>query len=258
MPDTRVAIITGGATGIGAAAVSHFAERGWNVLLCYFGADEMPCAEELARKSGGAGRRVVATPLDVTQDSECREAVARAVAEFGRIDALISSAGTMRVVPQPMLEKLRAEDFENSMRVNTLGPFQMARACAQQLRSSRGAVVIVSSYGGVHGAGSSMAYAASKGAANTLTMSLARVLAPEVRVNAVCPAIVSGGYLARVDPEGFAERLAGQIRRAPLAKVANPEEVARDIYWLAAETSLMTGQLILLDCGLHLNADSIG
>jgi len=101
-----------------------------------------------------------------------------------------------------------------------------------------------------------MAYAASKGATNTLTMSLARVLAPRVRVNAVCPALVAEGFVQRLNRELFDERAAAQISRSPLQKVARPEEVAGDIYWLAAGTTLITGSVIMLDCGLHLTGDA--
>lgn len=118
-----------------------------------------------------------------------------------------------------------------------------------------GAVVIVSSYGAIYGTGSSIAYAASKGATNTLTMSLARVLAPKVRVNAVCPALVRDGFVARLDPARFEARVQSQLQRAPLQKVGRPEDVAADIYWLAAGASLITGTVISLDAGLHLNGD---
>ena len=159
-------------------------------------------------------------------------------------------------MPHADLDGLTVDDFVRTTTVNTVGPFQMSRACAPLLaEGDGGAIVIVSSYGAIYGTGSSMAYAASKGATNTLTMSLARVLAPRIRVNAVCPALVTDGFVSRLDPDLFAARAAHQIARAPLAKVATPADVAADIYWLAAGASLITGTVIALDCGLHLNGD---
>jgi 3-oxoacyl-[acyl-carrier protein] reductase len=193
---------------------------------------------------------------DVSADADCRRIAARAQEAFGRIDALVSSAGTTRLVPHADLDGLTMDDFMKTTAVNTVGPFQMARACAPMLAASgSGAIVIISSYGAIYGTGSSIAYAASKGATNTLTMSLARVLAPKIRVNAVCPALVADGFVQRLDPKLFESRAAHQIARAPLQKVAKPVEVAADVFWLATGASLITGSVFSLDCGLHLNGD---
>ena len=108
---------------------------------------------------------------------------------------LVNSAGTTKFVPQSDLDGLSAEDFQRVFAVNTIGPFQMARAAAPHLKAAgRGCVVNVSSTAGIFGSGSSIAYAMSKAALNTLTIALARVLAPEVRVNAVCPGFVQGRW----------------------------------------------------------------
>ena len=164
-------------------------------------------------------------------------------------------------MPHADLDALTIDDFLRTTSVNTAGPFQVARACAPLLAADRddgssgGSIVIVSSYGAIFGTGSSIAYAASKGATNTLTMSLARVLAPRIRVNAVCPALVRDGFVERLDPVLFEARAAHQIARAPLKKVGTPADIAADVYWLAAGASLITGSVISLDCGLHLNGD---
>lgn len=248
--ETRVVVVTGGASGIGAACTSYFTERGWRVVVNYFLEAERARAEELAAASGG-----IAVQGDVSKDADCRRLAAEAHAAFGRTDALVSSAGTSRLVPHADLDALRLEDFVSATAVNTAGPFQVARACAAALRAAGGSIVIVSSYGAIYGTGSSIAYAASKGATNTLTMSLARVLAPQVRVNAVCPALVRDGFVQRLDPDLFERRAAHQIARSPLRRVAEPSEVAANIYWLAAGDALMTGHVFSLDCGLHLNGD---
>lgn len=247
----HVVVVTGGASGIGAACVRHFAQQGWRVVLNYFLDSERDAAHALAALGRG-----IAVQGDVSQDADCRRIAAEAQTAFGRIDALVSSAGTTRLVPHADLDALTMEDFLTTTAVNTAGPFQIARACAPLLiASGNGAIVIVSSYGALHGTGSSMAYAASKGATNTLTMSLARVLAPHVRVNAVCPALIADGFVQRLDAELFEARAAHQIARAPLRKVGKPADVAADVYWLATGATLITGTVLALDAGLHLNGD---
>ena len=249
--DSRVAVVTGGASGIGAACVRHFAGQGWRVVVNYLLDAEKPAAEALAATSNG-----IAVLGDVSRDDDCRRIAKEAVDRFGRIDALVNSAGSTRLVPHADLDALTMDDFLKMTSVNTAGPFQIARACAAALADGDGgAIVIVSSYGAIFGTGSSMAYAASKGATNTLTMSLARVLAPKIRVNAVCPALVSDGFVERLDPVLFKARAANQIAKSPLKKVGTPAEVAADVYWLEAGASMITGSVFSLDCGLHLNGD---
>ena len=249
MNEKKVVVITGGASGIGAACARYFAAHGWRVVVAYFTDAEKAAAESLAVDG-------LAVQGDVSRDADCRRIAESAVDAFGRIDALVSSAGTTRLVPHVELDDLTMDDFLTTTAVNTAGPFQIVRACAPALtEGDGGSVVIVSSYGAIFGTGSSIAYAASKGATNTLTMSLARVLAPKVRVNAVCPALVSDGFVERLDPALFKARAEHQIRRAPLQKVGTPADIAADVYWLAAGASLVTGTVIALDCGLHLNGD---
>jgi 3-oxoacyl-[acyl-carrier protein] reductase len=250
MSDRRVVIVTGGASGIGAACVEHFVAQGWAVVVNYF-LPEQAAAAALVAGPGG-----LTVQGDVSRDDDCRRMAAAAMARFGRLDALVSSAGVTRMVPHADLDALTMADFQQTTAVNTVGPFQMARACAAALAAGDGgAIVLISSYGAIYGTGSSIAYAASKGATNTLTMSLARVLAPKVRVNAVCPALVADGFVQRLDPAVFEARSKVQIARAPLQKVGKAAEVAADVYWLAAGASMMTGSVLQLDCGLHLNGD---
>jgi len=255
MTGARVALVTGGASGIGAATVRHFMAQGWDVVVNYFLEGEAPAANQLVEEASAAGLQGLAVRGDVGIDEDCRRIADAATTRFGRIDALISCAGTTRVVPQTDLDALTLDDFRLTMTVNTAGPFQIVRACAPALRAAKGAVVIVSSYAAFTGTGSSIAYAASKGATNTLTLSLARILAPEIRVNAVCPALVADGFVQRLNPEVFAQRAAKQRDRAPLKKIGHAAEVAADIHWLAAGASLMTGAVLMLDAGLHLNMD---
>lgn len=253
MSEERVAVVTGGSSGIGAACVRHFASMGWRVAVNYFADAQQEAAEALAASAAAGG---IAVRGDVSSDADCRALAARTLQAFGRIDALVCSAGATRMVPHRELDALKVEDFHMTSAVNTVGPFLAARACAPALAQGEGgAIVIVSSYGAIFGTGSSIAYAASKGATNTLTMSLARVLAPKVRVNAVCPALIAEGFVQQMDPALFNARAEVQVQRAPLAKVGRPEDVAADVFWLATGARLMTGSVLMLDCGLHLNGD---
>jgi 3-oxoacyl-[acyl-carrier protein] reductase len=252
----KVVVVTGGASGIGNACVREFIAAGWNVIINYFCDQELAAAEDLRRLAELAGLKAVCVQGDVTARADCRRIAALAERSFGRLDGLVNSAGTTRIVPHTDLDALTMEDFLQTCAVNTVGPFQMTRACAPLLAEGEGgAVVIISSYGAIFGTGSSIAYAASKGAANTLTMSLARVLAPKIRVNAVCPALTEHGFVQRLDPVLFEARRARQVERAPLRSVAQPEDIAKDIVWLVAGAKLMTGHIFMQDSGLHLNGD---
>ncbi|UOA32764.1 Glucose 1-dehydrogenase 4 [Sulfitobacter sp. DSM 110093] len=254
---TKTVLITGGASGIGRACSQYFMQNGWNVVLSYLLDSEKAAADALAEEAKEANVQAISLQSDVTKDDDCRELAALATKTFGRIDALVSSAGTTRLVPHGDLDALTMDDFMKTTAVNTAGPFQIVRACAEALKAGDGgSVVIVSSYGAIWGTGSSIAYAASKGATNTLTMSLARVLAPKVRVNAVCPALIAGGFVERMDKKVFDARVELQEARAPLQMVGQPEDVAADVFWLSTGARLMTGSVLSLDSGLHLNGDS--
>jgi 3-oxoacyl-[acyl-carrier protein] reductase len=254
--DRKVAVVTGGGSGIGAACVRVFIDAGWDVVINYFAPAELAAAEALERHAQASGVAAVTVQGDVRQDADCRRIAALAGQAFGRIDGLVNSAGSTRIVPHADLDALTMDDFLQMCAVNTAGPFQMARACAPLLAEGEGgAIVILSSYGAIFGTGSSIAYAASKGATNTLTMSLARVLAPKIRVNAVCPAIAQTGFVQRLAPQMFEARKLRQIERAPLRNVAQPEDIAQDVFWLISGAKLMTGHIFMQDSGLHLNGD---
>jgi len=257
MSDTfrRAILITGAATGIGAATARRFINEGWQVAINCVDASQAEAAGHIAASATAPGQKSVVLEGDVTRDADCVSLVERTVAAFGRLDALVNAAGISKMVPQPDLHGLSAEDFQRIYAVNTIGVFQMIRAAAPHLKATgKGAVVNITSRAGVTGGGSSIAYAASKGASNTLTLSLARVLAPEIRVNAVCPALTEHGFVERLAPDSFAERKARQISISPLKQIGKPEEVAEAIHWLIASGSMMTGSLVDLDFGMHLNA----
>ena len=251
----RAILITGAASGIGAATARRFITEGWQVALNCIDSSQGEAAGALAKSASADGQKAIVLEGDVTRDADCVSLVERTVAAFGRLDALVNAAGISKMVPQADLHGLSAEDFQRIYAVNTIGMFQMIRAAAPHLKATgNGAVVNITSRAGVTGGGSSIAYAASKGASNTLTLSLARVLAPEIRVNAVCPALTEHGFVERLAPESFAERKARQIAISPLKRIGKPDEVAESIYWLVTSAAMMTGTLVDLDFGMHLNA----
>lgn len=253
----RTVIVTGGESGIGAACAMHFALAGWNVASSYLAEERREGADAAVAAAGQNGGAGAAVRANIAQDQDCVALVAAAEREFGRVDALVNAAGMTRMVPLADLDALSPEIFHEIYAVNLIGPFLMSRAAARLLkRSGEGAIVNISSLAARTGGGSSIAYAASKGALNTLTCSLARALAPEVRVNAVAPALVEGGFVQRLNSDLFEQRRAAQIDRAPLRRVGRPADIAETVYWLVTGAPLMTGEILTADCGLHLNADS--
>jgi len=247
----KTAIVTGGGTGIGAAAALWLARRGYNVLVNYRGSGDV--AAEIAGRCRALGVDSGSAQGDVAADADCRRLAAMAEARWGRIDALVNSAGTTLFVPMSDLEGLGAADFAQIYAVNAIGPYQMTRAVAGCMKKTGGAVVNVSSIAGVAGTGSSYAYAASKGALNTLTLALARNLAPEIRVNAVLPGMVEGRWLKEGLGEEAYERVKARFAGdAALGKVCTPDEIADAIGWLIDGAPSITGQLITIDAGLTL------
>jgi len=234
----KVAIVTGGTSGIGEATAQELARRDWQVAAMARG---KPHAEIFTVKG------------DVAQDADCRRAVKQVLDKWGRIDALVNNAGTTKMVPHPDLEGLTAEDFERIYRLNVVGPFQMVRACAAALKSAQGAIVNVSSVASVLGTGSSVAYAASKAALETMSFSLARSLAPEVRVNVVAPGHTrTPWHEAARGAAGAAEVEKRYSSIAPLKSVAEAADVADAIVWLIEGARRVTGEIIYVDGGMHI------
>ncbi|HET7502458.1 MAG TPA: SDR family oxidoreductase [Kofleriaceae bacterium] len=248
---TRVAIITGASSGIGAATARELARRGWSVVINY------ARSEAGARDVAASCPDAIVVQSDVSEDADCRKLAQAALDRWGQIDALVNNAGTTKFVDHANLDGLTADDFLRIYRTNVVGPFQMIRACAPALKASRGAVVNVSSVAAHIGVGSSVAYAASKAALNTMTYSLARSLAPEVRVNAVCPGYVDTPWHASaLGAERARQVAAGYASLVPLKDHARPEDIADTIVWLIEGARQVTGEAIFVDGGLHITPPS--
>ncbi|CAB3881059.1 3-oxoacyl-[acyl-carrier-protein] reductase FabG [Achromobacter anxifer] len=254
-----VCLVTGAASGIGAATALRFAHEGWAVAINNFDNSTRAAAEAVAVQCRDAGAQTIVVDADVGDDAACRGMVDAVAAQWRRLDAVVNSAGTTRVIPHGDLDAVDASEFERVYRVNLIGIFQMTRAAAPLLRdrpagTGSGCVINISSLASLNGTGSSIAYAASKGAVNSLTLSLARSLAPHVRVNAIAPGMVDDGLLRRVlGDEAYARVVDGMRENAPLKRVSQPSEVAELAWFIAARAPAMTGQVLALENGLMLN-----
>jgi 3-oxoacyl-[acyl-carrier protein] reductase len=257
--DGFCAIVTGSASGLGAATAAILATGGARIVVNYSSSQKE--AEATADLCRTAGAEVVVVQGDVSRDEDCKKIVAAAT-PWGRLDALINNAGTTKHMAHDNLDGLSAEDFQRIFGVNTIGPFQMVRAARSLLEAGAkatghaSAVVNVSSVAGISGVGSSIAYAASKGALNTITFSLARALAPLIRVNTVCPGYIDTPWFTKGrGVDGAAKVRDAVIAKVPLKRASTAEDVAGLVCFLATQrSSNMTGEVVRMDAGAHLIA----
>lgn len=251
------AIITGAASGLGAAIARGLAGSGAKLVLNY--ASNGEGAETVAAACRASGAEVVTVQGDVSVDRDCRRMI-DAAQGWGGLDILINNAGITRHVDHGNLDGLDAADFQRIFAVNSIGPYQMIRAARTLLeagareRGRASAVVNISSIAGLSGIGSSVAYVASKGALNAMTLSLARALAPAIRVNAVCPGYIDTEWFVK----GRGAEAAGKVRemvkaKVPLRVASSAEDVAQLVCFLARpQSGHVTGELVRIDAGMHL------
>jgi 3-oxoacyl-[acyl-carrier protein] reductase len=253
MSDRKVALVTGAATGVGAASAKALAGRGYDVLVNY-SKSEAEGKESLAACQA-AGADALLVRGDVAQDADCRTLVQSAIERWGRVDALVNNAGVTSFAGSDNWDAIDAPAFQRIVGVNSIGTFQMIRAAAPHLKAARGSIVNVSSIAGALGIGSSVAYIASKGAVNSMTLYFARALAPEVRVNAVCPGLITTRWFVDgIGREGYERVKASYENSTPLQRACTAEDVAEAVVWLVDGASTVTGELLLLDSGIHLGA----
>ncbi|MFT6092289.1 MAG: 3-oxoacyl-[acyl-carrier protein] reductase [Pseudohongiellaceae bacterium] len=249
----RVAIVTGSSSGVGAATAELLASKGCRVLINY-NSNEAG-AKKTAAACEALGGETVIFKGNVAEDGDCRAMAEAALSQWGRIDILVNNAGTTKFVEHSDLEGLDAADFQRIYGVNVVGAFQMIRAVAPAMEKLEGggAVVNVASTAGVTGIGSSVAYAASKGAMVTMTLSLARALGPSMRINAVCPGFIAGDWLLEgLGEEQYKKVMDFNIKNAPLGATATPESVADGILYFITGPQIVTGETMMLDGGRHL------
>ena len=244
----RAAIVTGSATGIGRSTALELARRGCNVVINYTRSEAE--AQETVRDVEAAGAAALLCRCNVSEDAEVRRMVAACAEKFGRLDVLVNAAGVSHFSPPEDLEAITEDVWNRIFRVNVHGTFLTTRAAAPLLkRSGRGAVVNVSSIAGVRPAAQAIPYAASKAAVVNMTVSLARILAPEVRVNAVAPGWIRGRWMQAALGDQYDRLMERRAQRTPLGRVATPEDVAQTIVSLIEANDFVTGQVVVIDGG---------
>ncbi|MFN8002628.1 MAG: SDR family oxidoreductase [Acidobacteriota bacterium] len=245
----KAAVVTGGGTGVGRATALALARLGCSVLVNYSRSKDD--AEETAAAVSALGVKGIAVRADVAQDDDCRQMIETAVREFGRLDVLVNNAGVTSFIKHDDLEAVSLDDWQRILSVNVIGAFQCARAARGALEASgNGEIVNVSSVAGVAGTGSSIPYCASKAALNNLTVTLARVFAPKVRVNAIAPGFIETRWLRQGLGDNYEEAKKQREARMLLPHVLQPEDVASSILGVITGSDLLTGQVIVLDSGM--------
>jgi 3-oxoacyl-[acyl-carrier protein] reductase len=247
----KTALVTGSATGVGAATALALARKGYNVVINYAKSERE--AKETERACREAGADTLCVRADVALDADCRGLVDATLGRWKRLDALVNNAGITTFAGGGSWDALDAETFQRIFAVNALGTFQMIRASVPHLKAGRGSIVNISSTAGALGVGSSVPYIASKGAINSMTLHLARVLSPDVRVNAVCPGMITTRWFVDgIGREAYEKFKAHYESNTPLETACNAEDIADAVVWLIEGARTTTGELIMLDSGMHL------
>jgi len=241
----KVAVVTGGSSGIGAASVRLLAQAGAKVVIGYNkGADR---AQQLIAELPGDGHKATHLPLE--DSAQIRKVAAAVKDEFGRADILVNSAGFTRMVPHHDLEALDDDLIDTVLTANVRGPFATIRAFVPLLRASGdGVIVNISSGAAQSGTGSSIIYGASKAALNTMSMALARVLGPEIRVIVVAPGMVHTGFV----PGRTEEMMAAAAMATPLKRAIEAHDVALAVMACITHLTHTTGSIVSVDAGRHL------
>ena len=247
-----VCIVTGSSSGIGAATALKFAESSFDVVINY-SRDPAP-AEKIASDCKAAGAAVESVKADISSDADCRALATLVEKRWGKARVVVNNAGRTKFVGLKDFDGISAQDFHDIYAVNTIGAFQMARAFAPLLRKDQGSAIInVSSIAAIMGTGSSIAYMASKGALNTLTIALARALGPEIRVNGVGPGMIESDWLKNGYGEERYEAMGKAYRgQAALEATVTPRDVAETIFFLATGAPKTTGETLLVDAGFRI------
>ena len=244
----KAAIVTGAGTGVGRATALALASAGCDVVVNYSRSKD--AAEAVAAEAAASGVRAIAVQASVADDDDCRRLVAAATDSFGRLDVLVNNAGTTSFIPHHDLDAVTAETWTSIMGVNLIGPFQMARAAATALKADGGGQIVnISSVAGVYGTGSSIPYCTSKAGLNNLTVTLARVMGPEVQVNTVCPGFIDGSWLQEGFGDAFDTIKQSVVDRTLLGAVCTPEDVKDAIFGFLLGSKLTTGEILVVDGG---------
>jgi 3-oxoacyl-[acyl-carrier protein] reductase len=245
--DRPAALVTGSASGIGRAAALRLARAGYDVVINYSRSPD--AAGQTLAELEKLGGQHLAVRADVSDDAAVA-ALARQVGEtYGRLDALVNNAGTTSVTPPDDLDGVDLAEWDRVFAVNVRGLFQVTRACAPRLRAAGGSVVNVASIVGLRPGPQPLAYAASKAAVVSLTRTLSRVLAPEVRVNAVAPGWIAGEWMQRTLGENYGRLMERRATWTPMQRNVTEDDVAETIFSLITSNPFVTGETIVIDGG---------
>ncbi len=250
----KVAIVTGSATGVGAATAVLLAEKGCNVVINYTRSKEEAMATAQLVEQHNV--ECIVFQADVSNDDECKSMVDAAIKKWGKIDYLVNNAGKTKFNPFENLDGLSGEDFLDIYSVNVVGPYQMIKAVVPYMKQQGGgAIVNDSSLAGINGVGSSIAYVTSKAALNIMTKSLAHVLGPEIRINTVAPGPIQTRWLkGGMGDEAYSALIEQAENELPLKQVATAEDVAETLVWFLEGAKLITGEVLIVDSGAHLGS----
>jgi len=246
----RVAIVTGGGTGIGRAVCLRLAKAGARAVVVNYSRSDKD-ARATAAELIALGSDAVAHKADVANEGEVASMIAAVKDRYGRLDVLVNNAGTTRFIAHPDLDGLTDEVWDEILKVNLKGTFYCCRAAAPELRKTNGAIVNVASIAGHRATGSSIVYAVSKAGVLQLTRALAVALAPEVRVNSVSPGLVSTRWLRQFDAEAADSQATSIAATTPLNAVASPDHVAQAVMAFV-ENDMLTGQDVVVDGGKNI------
>ncbi len=255
----KTAIVTGSAVGVGRQVAVGLARRGANVVVNYSRSEDD--AKEAVGLVGAAGGKALLVKADVSDDAQVQAMVGRAVETFGGLHVLVNNAATTHFVNFADLDGMKSEYWDDIFSVNVKGAFFCSRAAAKAMRAAceagapGAAIVNIASVAGTRATGSSIAYAASKAALINMTVSLAKVLGPEIRVNAVAPGFIETRWLRNgLGDQVYEAAKAHQTRQAPLKGVCTPETVSQLVLSLIEGADMVTGECVTIDGGVGISS----
>src|SRR6266850_479403 len=247
MASRKAALVTGAATGIGAAAVLALARAGYDVAVNYSSSEK--AARETAAQAGKLGAKTLVIKCDVSDEKGVRAMLEAVKKAFGRLDVLINNAGTTAAWKPKDLETLSLDEWDRVFAVNVRGLFQVTRAAVPLLREAKGCIVNTASIVGLRPGPQPLPYAASKAAVVNLTKTLAWNLGPEIRVNAVAPGWMEGDWMKRMLKDQYEDLMGKRAKATPLKRVVTAEDVAETMMSLVESNRFVTGEIIVIDGG---------
>ncbi len=248
MTDGRpAALVTGSATGIGRAEAIALARAGYDVAINYSRSADQ--AGETAAACERHGAATIVIQCDVADDAQVKSMVAETQSAFGRLDVLCNNAGITSSAPFKDLDAIDMEEWDRVLAVNVRGIVQVTRACAPTLRAARGCIVNTASIVGLRPGPQPLAYSTSKAAVVSLTKTLALALGPEIRVNAVAPGWMEGGWMERMLGDNYDRLMERRARMTPLGRCVTADDVAETMLGLVQGNRFVTGEIVVVDGG---------